>query len=93
MQVSSPIELLLAPLLKGHIDDADLSAKIARLYQVARRADPSVQHGIAHLGTSSWLMCSFSGTCSPEIQFSKGSTYMRAIPRPAVLNWVPMLLV
>jgi hypothetical protein len=34
VQVSSPIEPLLVPLLKGHIDDADLSAKIARLFEV-----------------------------------------------------------
>ncbi len=36
--MASPIEPLLAPLLKGHIDDADLSSKIARLFEVARRA-------------------------------------------------------
>ncbi len=36
-QVGSPIELLLAPLLKGHIDEADLSSKIARLFEVAGR--------------------------------------------------------
>jgi hypothetical protein len=39
VQVTSPIQPLLNPLLKGHIDDADLSVKIARLFKVtARRA-------------------------------------------------------
>jgi hypothetical protein len=33
VQVTSPIEPLLIRLLKGHIDDADLSTKIARLYE------------------------------------------------------------
>jgi hypothetical protein len=32
--MASPIEPLLVRLLKGHIDDLDLSAKIARLYTV-----------------------------------------------------------
>jgi hypothetical protein len=40
-QVASPIAPLLTPLLKGHIDDTNLSSKIARLFEVARRAAPS----------------------------------------------------
>jgi hypothetical protein len=38
-QVASPIEPLLIRLLKGHIDDADLSAKIARLYEARGKRD------------------------------------------------------
>ncbi len=69
VQVASPIQPLLDPLLKGHIDDADLSAKIARLFNVTPCASALRLPGVARL-TRGCAVLDANSLCRSETAFT-----------------------